>query len=443
MGEPMNGVAEERWSGSSFVKRMTATGQPSTVIAAALLTVLMISFRPFQPSGPELTGSGGDIVNQLGFGVLGAIAVTSLLTLVDRRVLVALLSPWWLLLFGFLAIATLNTPVPTDTMRTVAFSIIGILTVAAVLTLPRDADAFSRVIVFAGFVILGLSYFGVIAMRDVAVHQAYDLESQHAGLWRGVFTHKNIAGPMMAGLSFAGFYLWRRGWRWSGAIMALLAMIFVFHTGSKTTTATVPLAGMLIVLPGIFGLRSLVPVLVISAVGALAVATLGIVFIGPLKDMAATLAPDFTYTGRTPIWDFAGGMIVQKPFFGYGFENFWLTEIVFTSDHPFDRAWDIRGTVHGHNGYIDLALGMGLPALGVAIITFLLVPLRDYIRTPLSRENVFLADFFMMVVTFSLFNAFLESFFFRRADPVWMLFVMAVFGLRLVARFKVPAQAIR
>ena len=207
----MSSLAEPRWPASSSVARMAATGQPSTVIAAVLLTVLVVSFRPFQPSGPQLAWDGGDIVNQLGFGALGAIAVASLLMLVDRRVLVSLLSPWWLLLLGFVGIATLNTPVPSDTIRTVAFSIIGIVTVGAVLTLPRDADAFSRVLTCAGFVILGLSYFGVIAMRDVAVHQAYDLEAQHAGLWRGVFTHKNIAGPVMAGLAFAGLYLWRRG----------------------------------------------------------------------------------------------------------------------------------------------------------------------------------------------------------------------------------------
>ncbi len=432
--------AESSRKKPSFITRMVATGQPSTVIAAVLLTILMISFRPFQPSGPQLSGSGGDIVNQLGFGGLGAVALASLLMFVDRRVLVALLSPWWLLLLGFLAIATLNTPVPTDTMRTVAFSLIGILTVAAILTLPRDADAFSRVLVFAGFVILGLSYFGVVALRDVAVHQAFDVEAQHAGLWRGVFTHKNIAGPVMAGLSFAGLYLWRRGWRWSGGAIAVLAMIFVFHTGSKTTTATVPLAGMLVALPGLFGLRSLVPVLVIAAVTTLAVATLGIVYIGPVKDLAATLAPDLTYTGRTPIWDYAGDMIAKKPLFGYGFENFWLTQTVFSSDHPFDRSWDIRGTVHGHNGYVDMALGMGLLALCTAIITFLFVPLRDFARTPPYRENIFLADLFMMIVTFSLFNAFLESFFFRRTDPVWMLFVMSVLGLRLVARFRVPTR---
>jgi O-antigen ligase len=90
--------------------------------------------------------------------------------------------------------------------------------------------------------------------------------------------------------------------------------------------------------------------------------------------------------------------------------------------------------VHGHNGYIDIAVTMGLPALAAAVYVFLIAPLRDYMRIPLYKENVFLGDFFMMVVLFTALNAFLESFFFRRIDPVWMFFVFGVLGLRMVSR---------
>ncbi|MCR4266798.1 O-antigen ligase [Nitratireductor sp. ZSWI3] len=439
----MSSIANPRRIEAPFTTRLVATGQPATVIAAVILGVLIISFRPFQPAGAELTGSGGDIVNQLGFGGLGALSLVALLTLTDRRVLLALISPWWLLLLGFLFLSILNTPAPSVTMRSAAFSLIGILSVAAVLTLPRDADAFSRVLAFAGFSILGLSYLGLVLVPEAAIHQAGEVEAQHAGLWRGVFTHKNIAGPVMASLSFVGIYLWRRGWHGAGALMFLLAMVFVVHTGSKTTAGTVPLAGLLVILPGLFGLRFLVPLLVATALAGTAVATLGIVFIEPVKELANHALPDLTYTGRTALWEFMGEMIARHPWRGYGFESFWLTELVLTSDQPFDRAWDIRGIVHGHNSYLDLAIAMGLPALAVAIVTFVIVPLRDYLRVPLFRENVFLADLFMMIVAFTLLNAFLESFFFRRADPVWMLFVMAVLGLRLTARFRVSGRTQR
>ncbi|MBD3782946.1 MAG: O-antigen ligase family protein, partial [Micrococcales bacterium] len=98
----MNSIANPRRIEAPLVTRLVATGQPATVIATVILSVLIISFRPFQPAGAQLVGQGGDIVNQLGFGTLGALSLASLFTLTDRRVLSALLSPWWLLLFGFL-----------------------------------------------------------------------------------------------------------------------------------------------------------------------------------------------------------------------------------------------------------------------------------------------------------------------------------------------------
>jgi O-antigen ligase len=164
---------------------------------------------------------------------------------------------------------------------------------------------------------------------------------------------------------------------------------------------------------------------------------LGTVFIEPLRELREAISPELTFTGRTALWAFMGEHIAQRPLTGYGFASFWGTEHVLLADLPFDREWDIRGIVHGHNGYLDLAIIMGLPALAVAIIAFIVAPIRDYVRTPLLRENVLMSEFFLMVLTFTLMNAFLESFFFRRADPVWLFFVLAVFGLRLVARFPI------
>ena len=96
--------------------------------------------------------------------------------------------------------------------------------------------------------------------------------------------------------------------------------------------------------------------------------------------------------------------------------------------------------VHGHDGYLDIAVTMGVPALCVAAYVFLVAPMRDYMRIPPLKENVYLGDFFMMVLLFTGLNAFLESFFFRRTDPVWMLFVLAVLGLRQVSLRPVPMR---
>lgn len=430
----------KRTDGAALSSLVSSHGV-ATAVAALLFTVILISFRPFQPQGAITTADGGgDIVNQLGFGVLGAVSVSALLTLAEPRVLRSLVSPSWLLLLGFLMLSVAMAADPAAAMRTASFTLIGMLAMASVLALPRDADSFAAVVIFTAVAVLGLSYMGLVVFPNEAMHTADSVEAEHAGLWRGVFTHKNIAGPVMACLSFAGLYLFRRGQRRWGVFIFLAAMNFMLHTGSKTTAGLVPVSILVVVLPSLIGMRIGTPLIFLAAVIATALGTLGIVFLPPMKALAATYFPDLTYTGRTTLWEFAGEMLAKRPWTGYGYESFWGTPTVFNQEHPFDRAWDVRPMVHGHDGYLDIAVTMGVPALCVAAYVFLVAPMRDYMRIPPLKENVYLGDFFMMVLLFTGLNAFLESFFFRRTDPVWMLFVLAVLGLRQVSLRPVPMR---
>jgi O-antigen ligase len=404
----------------------------ATAVAALLDTVTLVSFRPFQPDGAGLTAadSGGDIVNQLGFGALGGVSIAALLMLVDPKVLRTLLAPSFVVMMGCFFFSVAHATDPGSAMRTAFFTLIGMVTIAAVLTLPRDAESFSTVLIFTTLFVMGLSYVGLYVFPNEALHTAQSQEPEHAGLWRGVFTHKNIAGPVMACFSFAGLYLFRRGRRAYGALVFLLALNFMLHTGSKTTVGMVPISMMVVILPSLIGMRIGTPIVFALALVGTAVGTLGIVFIPFVKHLAAVHFPGLTYTGRTTLWEFAGGMLAKKPWAGYGYESFWGTPLLFNQEQPFDRAWDIRTIVHGHDGYLDIAVLMGIPTLCVFVYSFLLVPMRDYMRVPKLKENIYLADFCMMVLLFTSLNAFLESFFFHRADPVWLFFVLGVLGLR-------------
>src|SRR5690348_1570808 len=93
-------------------------------------------------------------------------------------------------------------------------------------------------------------------------------------------------------------------------------------------------------------------------------------------------------------------MISRQPWLGYGYDSFWGSKMLLDSDNPFYRPWDISDIVHGHNGYLDGALTMGIPAVCVAVFTFLVEPLRDYLRIPHLKENIYLGDFFLMVLFF-------------------------------------------
>ena len=124
-------------------------------------------------------------------------------------------------------------------------------------------------------------------------------------------------------------------------------------------------------LPGLIGMRLVTIALFALAIAGTGVATLGIVFIEPMKQLAHTHFPDLTYTGRVTLWEFAGEMLAKRPWFGYGYDSFWGSKMLLDTDQPFDRPWDIRTIVHGHDGYLDIALVMGIPALCVAVFTFL------------------------------------------------------------------------
>lgn len=436
----MNSIASpKRTELHDQLERALAGRTVPAAIAAALLTVILISFKPFEKFDP-LAVAGGDAVNQLGFGLLGAVSIASLLVFADRRMLAGLLSPWWLLLLAFFMLSVLNAVDPPSALRTAAFTLIGILTMAAVLVLPRDADGFSMAIAVAGFAVVGLCYVGLVIYPDLARHTADSLEPEHAGLWRGLYSHKNVAGPVMACLSFAGLYLFRRGWHWAGALLFVAALFFMSNTGSKTTAGLVPLAIVMVIGPSIFGLRRLAPLVFAIALGGAAIGTVGIVISPLLWDIAQSISPGLTYTGRTSLWIFLLEHIAQRPWTGFGYESFWGTMQVQNTYQPFDRDWDIRGIVHGHNGYLDLAVLMGLPALAVAVVAFVIAPLRDFLRVPRLRENVLVADLFLMILLFTTLNALLESFFFRRADPVWLFFILATLGLRLAARFPMATR---
>lgn len=436
----MNNTASLRRTDRPWLARIVASPAAPTAIAVALLTVILITFRPFQPVPVSIDAAEGDIVNQLGFGALGGLALFALLTYASPRVIAVFFSPWWLLLLGFFVFSIVNATDPNAAARGGVFTMIGILVVVAVLSLQRSADEFATVLGLAGLVVVGASYAGLVLLPEAAMHIGAGSEPEHAGLWRGVFQHKNIAGPVMAGFSFAGVYLYRRGWKRRGLLLFVAALVFVANTGSKTTAGLVPLAVLVVLLPGLMGMRRLTVLLVVLALAGTALGTLGLVFIAPVKSAILSVFPDLTYTGRTALWEFAGEMLAKRPWTGYGFESFWGGIAVKATDHPFDRAWDVRTMVHGHNGYIDIAVSMGLPALAVAVIAFLVEPLRDYLRTPPLRENVLLGDFFLMTFLFTALNAFLESFFFRRVDPVWIFFLLSVLGLRMTARLRVPTR---
>jgi len=185
------------------------------------------------------------------------------------------------------------------------------------------------------------------------------------------------------------------------------------------------------------GLAVLVHLALVALIAAL---TVGSVMSPALNAMLKALISDPTFTGRDEIWKFALQRISERPWFGYGYASFWQTPAVTGFEENYEASWDIRGIGSGHNSYLDAALTFGVP--GAVLVTWFLMgrPLIDYMRSRQIPANRNLADLFAMILIFMTYVGMLESFPLNRADPLWVLFAMAVMGLGLAARMRTKAS---
>jgi O-antigen ligase len=163
---------------------------------------------------------------------------------------------------------------------------------------------------------------------------------------------------------------------------------------------------------------------------------LGTVMSDTLAEIAKLLPLDASFTGRTDIWTFAIQSLQPRLATGYGFAAFWGSTAI--QDLPEGKEWAAFAS-HSHNGYLDTALGMGLPGLALLIVAIAIKPLRDYHAADHGGNGGPLATLFLRIWLFGLYLSSMESFFLDRAEPMWFTVLVAVFGLHYMARFRAKA----
>jgi O-antigen ligase len=409
-----------------------------------VVAVVWLSTKPFMQAPPaDGAAQGGDIVNQLTFSSLAVLSAASLL-FVDRRALLPLLNPFYVLLGLWLVVGVATSTQVDVSLRAFLFTAIVMFLAAATLVLPPNPGRFAAIVGSAAALVLALCFLGVLLLPGQAVHMDVDpFEPEHAGSWRGLFDHKNIAGAMMGVLMFIGIGLFRSGRRALGVLIAAGAAVFLWFTNSKTSLALAPAVAAVVATAVFVKPLALRFVVLIGPILALLLATLGSVLFRPVGDLVQFVVPGTTFTGRVDIWKYGFEKLVERPLTGFGFESFWLTPITLFGESKQELAWNVDRIVHGHNGYLDVALTLGLPGLAIVVVAFVLMPVLDYHKAKTRDPGQPLIDMFLMIWLFVMLNMALESYFFRRADPVWFALLLAVFGLRLSAGHGVARAPLR
>ena len=130
---------------------------------------------------------------------------------------------------------------------------------------------------------------------------------------------------------------------------------------------------------------------------------------------------NYTFSGRTVIWDFANYEIGRRPLLGWGYQSFWLVgpDAPSVVEAP---GW-IKFLPSAHNGYLDTRLEMGYVGF-VLLVIFIIATLHAIGRV--AQRDPARAWLVLSLALYVIFTNFLETTWMRGAEPLWLVFVIVV-----------------
>lgn len=286
--------------------------------------------------------------------------------------------------------------------------------VMVVLTDPVPTAAIKEFLGKVGFILIPLS---------VAFDFWRSLSGR--GYHFGLTTNKNMFGAIGMILGLAA--VWQVVTIWRGEeskgrsrkimiplAIALLSMWCIWTANSTTSTGCFVLGTMFIVLLKVSSLarkpavlHCLVAVVVFMAVYA--------VILNPDVGVVSSLGKDPTLTGRTDVWK-AVIALNPSPWFGAGFESFWLGPRLTILWRQF--VWFPN---EAHNGYIEVYLNLGWAGLMFLSLIMLTGYRRVINGLRVDRSTgILMLTYFVVAIVYNLTEAG-----FRIFNPVWILFLLS------------------
>ncbi len=191
----------------------------------------------------------------------------------------------------------------------------------------------------------------------------------------GAFSSKNYLGFFASiGLFFAYaavFVLRERGWWRLFAVADALLCAYAL-VASRSATSIVALAVTLFAMLGLAVVLSFAPRIRKIFLLALLVLSLAAAFAalsaGGLDLLLGAFGKDSTLTGRTYLWEEGFAAAQEAPFFGWGYQAYWVQGFP-----EAERLWQefyigSRAGFHFHNTYIETLVELGLAGLVLLIL---------------------------------------------------------------------------
>lgn len=416
------------------VSNEASTTAVRNILFVSILLLAWVSVNPF----PNLTDTRlitiydtSDLLNQLAYVVLAG-AITTYFLINEPWRVKPLVRVGYLAMVGWLAVAVATSTDPSLSARRVLFSLLVIVLAAAVPLLPANVRKFCEMTGAVVSVVLIICYAGLLLAPHLAIHQPDDVVEPHlAGNWRGLYSHKNVAGSIMANFVIIGLFIARARSKALGYSIAAAAGVFLFFCEAKASTALLPLALLLSFAVMRIRSRILCAAIIFAPFIALNLFTVGSLHFEAIGAFNKAVMSDPTFTGRVDIWQFALDNIVKRPWLGHGFGAFWETPVTFFTP-SYDGSMATHAS-HAHNAIFDLVLTIGLIGLIPAVVWTMALPFWDWTQAMRRGAESDLTTLFLRIWMFALYTCAFESVLFNRGDPQWFTMLIAMFGLRYLS----------
>ncbi|MBD0261873.1 MAG: O-antigen ligase family protein [Tolypothrix sp. Co-bin9] len=189
------------------------------------------------------------------------------------------------------------------------------------------------------------------ALMPGYIHKAPEL----AGMWSGIFGHKNELGYMMAWSAgvFLHLGLSINRYRWLMWVLCGISICLIIF--SRSTTSLTIILAMILLIPfykllkqNNYKLQAIMSIIVLMLL-----ITSSIFITNNAESVVGASGKDLTFSGRSDLWEMIIAKIWERPLLGYGFYGFWTTS----------AASNLRATLtwasNAHNGFLELLLELG------------------------------------------------------------------------------------
>lgn len=232
--------------------------------------------------------------------------------------------------------------------------------------------------------VLLINYIFVLFYPNEGIHSFNVIYAYHQ--WRGAMSHKNIAGSVAAITILVFVFHGARASRLPRYAVAFAAAVFLGFTQSRTSI----IGTMIALAVGAITYRSGSRISDhfkdgrgghTRWIGLILCILAGITLI--LLTLNGRLLLDITadpslWSGRGEIWQSMLVSYFENPALGSGYGAFWAQPQDVA--HAVNDASRFSGVTQGHNGYLDLAIQVGLPGLLLALVAVVVWPVTTVIH---------------------------------------------------------------